>query len=330
MNPTADTVLILTHGADHFVIERVAAALERRGARAARFDTERFPVEARLAARFGYGDGAHTLRCGELALDAERVRAVWARKLWTPRFPDSLDARLRDGCARESRAALTGWLAALAGARWVNALGATAAAEDKLRQLRLAAELGLRVPRTLVTNDPDEVRAFRAEVGPLVTKMLTPLSVSMGRSELFVHTSLVRDEDLADLDGLRFSPMVFQEHVEKRVELRVACVGTRCLAGAIDASRSEQGQVDWRRARPDEVRWTAGEVPTSIASSLGELLARLGLAYGAADLIQTPAGEHVFLELNPSGEWGMLERDLELPISEALADELLRTGGERP
>jgi hypothetical protein len=40
-------------------------------------------------------------------------------------------------------------------------------------------------------------------------------------------------------------------------------------------------------------------------------------------LICTPAGEHVFLEVNPSGEWGMLERDLGLPIADAIAGALL-------
>jgi glutathione synthase/RimK-type ligase-like ATP-grasp enzyme len=50
---------------------------------------------------------------------------------------------------------------------------------------------------------------------------------------------------------------------------------------------------------------------------------RLGLAYGAIDLIETPEGGHVFLEVNPGGEWGMLEHDLGLPISEAIADALL-------
>ena len=49
----------------------------------------------------------------------------------------------------------------------------------------------------------------------------------------------------------------------------------------------------------------------------------LGLVFGAVDLICTPAGEHVFLEVNPGGEWGMLERDLGLPISEASASALL-------
>ena len=44
--------------------------------------------------------------------------------------------------------------------------------------------------------------------------------------------------------------------------------------------------------------------------------------FGAFDLIQTPLEEYVFLELNPTGEWGMLERDLGYPISNAIAEAL--------
>jgi len=323
MSASADTVLVLTHTADHFVTERVAEALARRGVTAVRFDTDLFPLEARLTTRIADGESAHTLRCGTLELDARSVRAVWARRLWTPRLPDELEPPIREGCLRETRAALRGWLTALADVRWVNPLDAGAAAEDKPRQLRLARELGLCVPRTLVTNDPDAVRAFREEVGPLVTKMLTPLSQSMGKAELFVRTSALRDEDLADLSGLALSPMVFQERIEKRRELRVACVGTRTFTGALDASRSAAGAVDWRAARPDEVRWEHAELDARVAERLARLLSALGLSYGAADLIETPSGETVFLELNPGGEWGMLERDLGLPIGEALAEELL-------
>lgn len=53
-------------------------------------------------------------------------------------------------------------------------------------------------------------------------------------------------------------------------------------------------------------------------------MSSLQLRQGAIDMIVTPTGEHVFLEVNPTGEWGMLEAELELPISTALADALLR------
>ena len=38
---------------------------------------------------------------------------------------------------------------------------------------------------------------------------------------------------------------------------------------------------------------------------------------------ETPDDRHVFLEMNPAGEWGMLERELSLPISEAIAESVM-------
>jgi glutathione synthase/RimK-type ligase-like ATP-grasp enzyme len=37
-------------------------------------------------------------------------------------------------------------------------------AENKLRQLRVAKEVGLKIPRTFVTNDPKQVREFFQEL----------------------------------------------------------------------------------------------------------------------------------------------------------------------
>ncbi|MFN0245031.1 MAG: MvdC/MvdD family ATP grasp protein [Planctomycetota bacterium] len=331
MTRAQDTVLILTHSADEFVVERVASAVSKRGARALRFDTDLFPSEVRLSSRFDGAQETATLHSHEFELSLDLVRAVWARKVWLPKLSEGLDARVREGCVRESAAALRSFLSALdeRRVRWVNGVQQTMAGEDKLRQLRVASKLGLRTPRTLVSNDPEAVRAFRADIGPMIAKMLTPLSISMGGSAFFMHTNLVRDEDLEQLDGLRMSPMVFQEHVEKRCELRIACVGDRAFVGRIDASRSEKGQVDWRRSRPDEVDWTRGEIPSDVAEKLAALLRELDLVYGAVDVIVTPEGEHVFLEINPSGEWGMLERDLDLPIADAIASELMRAPSQR-
>jgi len=252
------------------------------------------------------------------------VRAVWARKLWSPRMADDLDDRYRSICVSESIATLNGFLDALHDARWVNDLQRERAAENKQRQLRLAARAGLRVPRTLVTNDAAAVRQFFAETeGQTVAKLLRPTTVSMDASEPFVYTNRVREEDLDDAELLRHSPMVFQELIPKACELRVAFVAGETFAGALDASGTSRGGTDWRRVAPEECRWQVAQLPAGVASRLNVLMLDLGLAFGAVDLICTPAGEYVFLEVNPSGEWGMLERDLGLPISEAIAKALL-------
>jgi glutathione synthase/RimK-type ligase-like ATP-grasp enzyme len=146
----------------------------------------------------------------------------------------------------------------------------------------------------------------------------------MGAAPLFVYTSDVTEADLASAEQLRHCPSVFQERVEKERELRAAYVGGRFFVGAVDARRSARGATDWRRADAAECPWEHDALPADVAARLDALMRRLGLLYGALDLIRTPDGRHVFLEVNPGGEWGMLEHDLGLPISEAIADELLK------
>jgi hypothetical protein len=59
-----------------------------------------------------------------------------------------------------------------------------------------------------------------------------------------------------------------------------------------------------------------------LTSRLQEFLDYFGLQYGAFDLILTPDGQYVFLELNPSGEFFWLDSVVGLPISKAIADVL--------
>lgn len=327
-------VLILTHRADHYTVDRVTAALEQRGARVFRFDTDRHPASVRLTTSFGTGDD-DTIRDrppvphaeivdGETRIDATAVQAVWTRQIWRPELSEDLDPQHREACARESIAALRGFLRGLSNARWINPLDTIYAAADKMAQLRVACEVGLAIPPTLVTNDADRARAFfRRCSGRMIAKLLEPLAVGMEPQAAFFHTTDVREEDLADAAMLRHAPMIFQRKIEKDVEFRVTCIGKRLYTAAIDASASEHGATDWRRSSPDECGFERAELPDSVAERVRELLLRLGLVYGAVDMIRTPQGEHVFLEVNPTGEWGMIERDLGYPISETLADALL-------
>jgi len=185
--------------------------------------------------------------------------------------------------------------------------------------------LGLDTPRTLITNDPEAVRAFaRSCERGMITKMLSSFAIYQDDAEKVVFTNPVAVEDLNDLDGLRLCPMTFQEQVSKRLELRITVVGGRVLAAAIDSQASERAAHDWRR---DGVRlldaWQPYTLPPEVEEKLLRLMDYFNLNYGAADFIVTPEGRHVFLEVNPSGEFFWLELHPGLPISEAIADVLL-------
>ena len=321
------TVLLITHSADEFGVDRVHAALERRGAKPLRVNTDQFPTSMELAFRVDGSGSSQWLEVEGQHLDLATVRACWQRKLWLAALPPELPEDQSRAIQRECMAVWTGIIRGMEHARWVNGVDAERRAEDKLWQLRAAQQVGLALPPTRITNSPDEVRAFYAEQqGRIITKMITPYQQSMDGGGAFVHTSRVGPEDLEALEGLWLCPMIFQAEIPKRVEHRVAVVGGRCLVGTIRSQQSAQGAVDWRQSEAGAWAWEVGELPPVVAEKLVALLRVLHIDSGMVDLIENLEGEYVFLEVNPSGEWGMMERDAGLPISEALADTLL----ERP
>ncbi|HEV2860709.1 MAG TPA: hypothetical protein VGX48_06875 [Pyrinomonadaceae bacterium] len=321
------TVLIITRSDDNESVRMVSGAIRERGGRAFRFDTDRFPTDVRLAARYGAGGERLKLISEEGEIDLSEVTAVWHRRLSVAgRLPREMDPQLRMASAGESRAAALGVLAGL-GAFRVDPEHTIRRAEHKPLQLRVAREVGLEVPRTLVTNDADEARSFYEECGGrVVAKMLSSFAVYDARGgEHVVFTNPVRREDLADLGGLRLCPMTFQERVEKALELRATVVGRRVFTASINSAASERAAHDWRRDGAGLVdEWREYELPREVEKRLLRLTEYFGLNYGAADLILTPDGRHVFLEINPSGEFFWLERRPGLPISAALADVLLQ------
>ena len=116
--------------------------------------------------------------------------------------------------------------------------------------------------------------------------------------------------------------MMFQAYIPKALELRIAWVDGQAFVGALDGKKCG---VDWRYE--STASWERHSLPAAIHSQLAQLMQRLGLRQGAIDMIVQPDGEYVFLEVNPHGEWGMLEQELGLPIGAALAAAL--TGKKR-
>ncbi len=319
-----DVVLLITHSEDFFTIDRVAQALLKRGAFPFRLDTDKFPQEVQLKAYLGEFDSNHTLKYGDYSISSQQVQAVWMRRIWHPQLSENLAPHFRAACVRESLATLEGFWDSLREARWVDNLQQIKVADNKLYQLRLAQEAGLAIPQTLVTNFPEEARELFYKVkGKMVAKLLTPLSYSMESSSFFLYTSAVKEQDLFEAESLCYCPMVFQEQIPKQRELRVVYVNGNLFVGALDAFHYENSTVDWRHAPSDACVWEYHELPDEIATRIKMYMLRLRLTFGAFDFIQKPSGEYVFLELNPTGEWGMLERDLDLPISEAIAEALL-------
>lgn len=320
------SILIITHSDDNESVASVAEAVAQRGGRTIRFDTDRYPTEVRLSAHYGAaGDERLTLTNEEGEFDLREVTAVWHRRLnFGARLPATLDRQLRHASLGEARAAAQGMLASLKAFR-LDDVRHIRHAENKQLQLQAARELGLDIPRTLTTNDAAAARAFAEECGGrVVTKMLSSFAVYDEGRELVVFTNPVKPEDLADLSGLSLCPATFQEMLPKSLELRVTVVGRRVMSASIDSKVSARAAHDWRRDGLSMIQdWRPYRLPPEVEEKILRLMDYFSLNYAAIDIILTPDGRHVFLELNPSGEFFWLERTPGLPISHAIADLLL-------
>ncbi len=322
------SILIITHSDDNDSVSRVAEAITRKGGHTIRFDTDRYPTDVRLTAYYGAsgsGDERLTLTNEEGAFDLREVTAVWHRRLnFGANVPAGLDKQLRQASIGEASAAAHGMLASLRAFR-MDHLHNIRHAENKQLQLQAAREVGLDTPRTLTTNDPTAAREFAKSCGSgMVTKMLSSFAIYDKGNELVVFTNRVKPEDLADLAGLSLCPATFQELLPKSLEIRVTVVGQRVMSAAVDSQLSARAAHDWRR---DGLRmlqnWRPYQLPVEIEEKILRLTDYFSLNYSAIDIILTPDHRHVFLELNPCGEFFWLEHTPGLPVSDAIADLLL-------
>ncbi len=277
------------------------------------FDLADFPSRTTLTVRFADGgDDELTLTPpGEPPLQLREVGAVWYRRIRAM----ELDPVLTDPTARlfawsESNEAIQGvWHAT--DCFWMNPLAADEAGQRKIRQLQVARDVGLSVPRTLITNDPARASEFVAKHPNGVIRKAFRNIAEAPRS-----TALVTQEDVARIDSVRFAPVTFQEFVLASLDLRVIVVEDDVFATAI---RSQpEYQTDYRGGI-GSAEFTTYSLPDLVASALVELHKRLGLVYGASDFRVTPEGEHVFLEVNPAGEYLFASERTGQPVPQAIA-----------
>jgi glutathione synthase/RimK-type ligase-like ATP-grasp enzyme len=319
-------ILCLSHTQDFYTIDIVQQQLAALGNDVYRLNSDLF--SHRLQFDYGQGTDGHfefLLKTGDRTFCSTDVTAVWYRKLWHITPPPELDNAYHRIFHQEYDTMRDIFFDALAQVPWMNNMPRDHhIAGNKALQLQLAAKNGLEVPRSLFTNHPERLRDFFHTVcnRQMIAKLHGTLSRSMSGSGAFLPTTQVQEDDLQRLETLPYCPMIFQELVPKQYELRVIYVAGQIFAGQIDTRASAQGQTDWRAANDIKAAWAAYTLPDEVCTCIDNMMQEMGLLFGALDIIRHTDGRYIFLEVNPQGEWGMLQRDLGYPIGETIAAEL--------
>jgi hypothetical protein len=314
-------ILIVT-SADDVHADAVCSALDERGAAYVRFDPGDFPARVQIVARSGRAGLQLELRRGEELTCLQTVRVLWYRRPHKSEAAASVqDAFMRGYVASECALFLEDVWTALECVCVPALPDVMRRADLKLAQLRVARRLGFVTPETLLGNAPEAVLRLREQCGPqLISKLPGPGLYRQPQHRAVRFTERVRRADLGYLDRVALSPVLFQPYVDKQLEVRVTVVGEQTFACEIGSQRSVRAAVDFRRYDFASTPHTVHALPSAVAGRCVALTHALGLTYSTLDLILTPAGDYVFLELNPNGQYLWIEDLTGLPISAAIAE----------
>jgi hypothetical protein len=319
-------ILILTQSSDQHA-ERVMQMLAARSVEFVRFDPAEFPSHASLSLGYGpTGTLRSFLRLGETVVDLAQLQSVWSRRPQPPVAHTQIqDPTLRDFVAHDARTFVQDVWNALPCLWLPGHPAAIQRAQLKASQLGVAVEVGFELPPTLVTNSRKEFLEFYNDHnGHVVSKVIGPaFDLTVGPTGFARYTEVVSKRDLGYAAAIELCPAIFQAYVPKRLELRITVVGEQVFPAEIHSQQTHHTRHDWRRYDLDNTPHFPHDLPRDIEERCVSLVKRLELCYGAIDMILTPDGRYVFVEINPSGQYLWIETQTGLPISAAICDLLI-------
>jgi glutathione synthase/RimK-type ligase-like ATP-grasp enzyme len=246
--------------------------------------------------------------------DWDGADAAWTRRLPLP-FVANQNYAENEGFALREEQRFSRWLIELqherSPIRWVNRPACAILAENKFIQLRNARLQGLRVPRTLVTAQPDRFRAFIQSEKRVVAKPLSGYSWEYSSGTALTAFATILDAErasqLADEDIAQCVTM-YQEVIEKSCDVRMVVMGESLFAYKI-VQQGEQ-HFDFRVGflHQNHLKYEAISVPAVLSKKITGLMISMGVNFASADFAVTPQGEFVFLDLNASGQWLFIEK----------------------
>lgn len=202
--------------------------------------------------------------------------------------------------------------------------------KSKLEVLNIAKNVGLEIPKTIITTERDKVKLFLEQNShSIITKPIAEaLNVKLANSTIGLSTKKV--ETVKDLNR-KFSPSLFQEYIEKEIELRVFYIMGKCYTMAIFSQSNPQTKVDFRAydwEKPN--RFIPYQLPLQIEAKVDLLMKKLQLNTGSLDIIKSSKNcKYYFLEVNPSGQFGMTAFPCNYPLHKIVAQNLILLKNEK-
>ena len=207
---------------------------------------------------------------------------------------------------------------------WVNPLESFSRSALKPEQLRIAADVGFTIPKTLISNNPVDILNFVSNNKK--ESIIKPFSNITWERDSKVHsylptTSISKKQIEENMESLSYCPMIFQERIEQKYEIRATVFGHAVLAVRMRKKDSFEDTVDWRLAiNNKDVVIETYELPSVIKERCIQVNSELGLVYSTFDIAVDELDNYIFYEVNNAGRFIWKEELAGLPMTTIFCD----------
>ncbi len=182
---------------------------------------------------------------------------------------------------------------------------------NKIEFLEVCTSLKIEIPKTLITQSKRSLLEFWNNCNKeIITKSLAfPFEcenyTESGEIESYRlgYTVPVGKSEMELLPEF-FDLSIFQEKLEKQLEIRTIYLDGRTYSQAIFSQSREEATLDYRQGYDSGMRMCNYTLPALVEEQVQKLMNELDLNFGSLDIVVTKDNRYVFLEVNPNGQYG--------------------------
>lgn len=304
-------ILIISHATDLHAVA-VAVALHKLGANVVLWSAPDLVGDNPISVAFSETSQTITLN-RQKKYASDYFDLVWHRR--SPRFemPESLHQDDIVFAKQENEFFYNQiWSMCSSKTKWLPDPSNIKNLENKIYQLNEAKSVGLRIPNTLVSNDPEEIVKFIGEKNKY-GYIYKPFKLHAWRETSgyrSIYTNMIHKDDIINNDTVRIVPGIYQERIEKSFEVRATFFGDDDISVKINSSIYDSERQDWRASTQLMSSLELYQLPRETRDLCNMYLHRIGADMGCFDFIVTEDGEFVFLEVNQQGQFLWIEHAL--------------------
>jgi glutathione synthase/RimK-type ligase-like ATP-grasp enzyme len=261
----------------------------------------------------------------------EDIKTIWERRPMEPMNTFSpIDEKFMETIRVEQNSFYRQFRHSLRHCNWIGNPLSDLRASSKILQKSIAQKVGFTIPKSIITNNYEELKLFIDSCSDYIVKPMKADSIQLDEDNQMVFyarkATFSQLESISEI-GFQNAPNYIQEYIEKKYEIRLTLIGNKAFAAKIDSKPmlAGQGKEDWREGYDFGIKFTEMNADSTLVDKCKAFLNELELNFGCFDFVVDENNNIFFLECNSNGQWLWIEEDTGMDISGAIAEWLIKT-----